>query len=117
MLLAVLFDFGLFFPLFLGLDRPELLVLFVQVVDILPVLHVLGPPLPLLLLLFHDGSLGLHLEQLPLFHLVLVLVDVLLDNLLVLLFEGFLKLLELLLLFFLPPSLLLVTFLDLVLDR
>lgn len=76
------------------------------------VLDVAGPAVLLVLFLLANGLLSHDLEELSLFHLLLVLVDVLLLDFLVLLLEVLLELLQLLLLRLLPGALLLFFPLD-----
>ena len=117
MLFAILLYLDLFLSLFLCLDGLYILVVIVDDLDVLSVLHVPGPSVPLLLLLLTQGSLGLELEKLSLLHLILVLVDVLLDDLFVLLLEILLELFIFGLLLLLDPALLLFALPDLVLGE
>lgn len=95
----VLKNFLLLSLLFLQFHLLESLILIVDLLDFKGILHISLPPLPLFLLFFLDCSFCLHLQQLSLFHFVLVLLDVVLLDLFVLLPNIFLKLFQFLLLF------------------
>ena len=116
MLFAILLYLYLFLSLFLGLDCLYFFVVIVDNFNLLSILHVLGPSLPLLLLFLAQGSLSLELQELSLLHFIFVLVDVLLDDLLVLLLEVLLEFLIFDLFLLLDPPLLLVALPDLVLS-
>ena len=117
MLFAIFIDLQ-FLLFFLGcLLGLQLLVFFVDDVNVLPVLHVLRPLFLFFLLFLANMFLGLKSEQFSLFHFLFVLVDVLLNNLFMLLLQIFLKLFKFFLLILLLFPLFLLHRLDLVLTK
>ena len=115
MLFAVFLYFHLLLSLLLCLSCLDFFIVVLHDFNLFPVLHVFGPSLPFLLLLLSQGCLCLHFEEFSFLHFIFILVDILLDDLLVLLFEVFLELFVLNLLFLLDLPLLLISFFDLVL--
>lgn len=117
MLLTVLLDSCLFLLLLLQLDGSEFFVLFIELVDLSPVLHIAFSSFAFLLFLLADGFFSFESEQFAFFHFLLVLVDVLLLDFLVLLPQVLLELFQPFLFLLLTPLLFLLPFLYLVLNE